>query len=164
MLNLKYLWNIQGRSPPRGWMYCQFGKKKVAWQYTASSDNSDNCSQWQTLNDTTDSKWGKKRANGITLDDTIFKDLVRKEASVIENDIYIEALFLHPPDTAFPNKWIMSATQNFLGKMSIYFSDAVIAQSTLLGSLSSYLWIGSILFSILSMVAKFYSFIINAFL
>lgn len=93
----------------------------------------------------------------------IFKDLVRKEVAMKEDDIY-RSSFFPPTKHHFPKQMILSATRNFLGKMSIYFSDAVIAQSTSICTLSSYLWIGSISFSILLMVAKLYPFTINAFL
>lgn len=136
-------------------MHCyKIKKKDLAWWYKFGSHNGDNCSQWHRWDlQETSSNGEKMRADSRTLDDTTFKLLIKKN-QLWKRMECMEALFLHPPDTSSLNKWTLSATQTFQGKVSIYFSDAVIAQNTLFGPLSSYLQTSSIFFLISSVVAK----------
>lgn len=120
MLNLKYLWNIQVEESKKKLMYCQTEKKNVAWQCPASSSNSDNCGQWGTLNDTRDIKGGKKKKKGeqMTL---IFKNLLRKEAAVKENEIYRSSFFA-------PTRHCFSKQMNVVSYAEFPWKDVHLSQ------------------------------------
>lgn len=81
------------------------------------------------------------REEGRALDNSQIEELGKKKAATRMKSLQV--LPVHLPETASQNKWTLSATQNFLGKMTTYSNDVVIVH--LVRSSCTLLWMRSII-------------------